>query len=88
MSVKAARLSLGKNVCDNILFVHDITSKLYGIGKATGLKLITDNEHFRQLAEIFESSDTSKDEIMEAGDKAVVILYRGKETDVFDTMRH
>ena len=59
LSVKAAQSSLGKNVCDNILFVHailgcDTTSRLYGVGKATGLKLITDNEHFRQLAQIFE----------------------------------
>jgi len=90
LSVKAARSSLGKNICDNTLFVHDITSKLYDIWKATELKLITDNEHFRQLARIFESSDSSKDEIMEAGKKAtcMVILFRGKETDVFDTMRH
>jgi len=88
LSAKAARSSLGKNVCINMLFVHDTTSRLYGIGKATELKLIMDNEHFRQLAQIFESSDSSKDEIMEAGEKAMVILYRGKETDVFDTMRH
>jgi len=36
LSVKAAWSSLGKNVCDNILFVHailgcDTTSRLYGI---------------------------------------------------------
>jgi len=74
LSVKAARSSVGKNVCDNIIFVHDTTSRLYGIGKATGLKLITANEHFWQLAHIFESSNSSKDEIMEAGEKAMVIL--------------
>ena len=45
LSVKAARLSLGKNVCDKILFVQDtIISRLFGIGKATGLKLTTDKE--------------------------------------------
>ena len=54
LSVKAARSSLGKNVCDNILFVHDTTSRLYGIGKATGLNLITDNEHFQQLVQYLE----------------------------------
>jgi len=74
LSVKAARSSLGKNICDNILFVQDTISRLFGIGKATGLKLTTDNEHFRQLAQIFESSDSSKHEIMEAGEKAMVIL--------------
>ena len=73
LSVKAARSFLEKNVCDNILFVHDTTSRLYGIGKATGLKLITDKEHFWQLAQMFESSDSSKDEIMEAGEKAMVM---------------
>ena len=50
-----------------------------GTWKATGLKLITDNEHFWQLAQIFESSDSSKDEIMEAGEKAMVILCRARK---------
>ena len=78
--------------CDNILFFPilgcDTTSRLYDIGnKIAGLKLITDNEDFRQLAQIFESSNSSNDQMVESGEKALVILYRGKETDVLDTMR-
>jgi len=56
----------------------DTTSRLYNIGKTTGLKLITDNKDFQALAQIFERSNLSKDQIVEAGEKANVILYRGQ----------
>ena len=93
LSVKTTRVTLGLDVCDNILFVHallgcDTTSRLFGIGKGTGLKLIKDNKVFRQAADIFQSSESSKAEIKKAGEKAMLIVYRGKETDSLDTLRH
>ena len=66
----------------------DTTSKLFGIGKGTGLKLIKDNKVFCQAADIFQSSESSKAEIKKAGEKAILIVYRGKDTDSLDTLRH
>ena len=60
IGVSAIRNKLGENICGNILFVHaflgcDTTSRLFGIGKAAGLKLVKENEIFREQAEVFRS---------------------------------
>ena len=46
---------LGPDICEAILFIHgimgcDTTSRLYGLGKVTALKLITKNSKFPELA--------------------------------------
>ena len=42
----------------------------------------------QQSAEVFNSQESTKEEIEKAGDKAVVHLYGGNEQDTLDTLRH
>ena len=91
--MNAVRGILGEMVCKNILFVHaflgcDTTSRVFGVGKAAGLKLIKDNQQFHSQAETFQSTDTTKDNSIAAGEKAMVVLHKGKETDNLNNMRH
>ena len=93
IGVSSIRNTLGENICGNILFVHaflgcDTTSRRFAIGKAAGLKLIKDNETFREQAEVFRSVVSSKDQVIAAGEKAMTIIQKGKLNDHLDTMRY
>ena len=76
IGVSAKRNTIGEHICGNILFVHaflgcDTTSRLFGIGKAAELKLVKENETFREQAEVFRSVNSSKDQVIAAGEKAM-----------------
>lgn len=48
----------GSNICQLLLFAHaivgcDTTSKPYGLGKGSTLKLLKSNEEFRNYANVF-----------------------------------
>ena len=78
IGVSSIRNKLGENICGNILFIHaflgcDTTSSLFGIGKAAGLKLVKEKETFREHAEVFRSVNSSKDQVIAAGEKAMTI---------------
>ena len=93
IGVSAIRNKLGENICRNILFVHaflgcDTTSRLFGIGKAAGLKLVKENEAFREQAKVFRSVNSSKDQVIAAAQKAMTIVQKGKLNDHLDTMRY
>ena len=93
IGVHSIRNKLGEHICGNILFVHaflgcDTTSRLFGIGKAAGVKLVTENETFREQAEVFRSLNSSKDQAIAAGEKAMTIVQNGKLNDHLDTMRY
>ena len=93
IGVSAIRNKLGENICGNILFVHaflgcDTTSRLFGIGKAAGLKLVKENEIFREQAEVFRSVKSSKDQVIAAGEKAMTIVQKGKLNDHQYTTRY
>ena len=73
------RKSLGDVVCSNILLIHailgcDFTSSVYGIGKAASLRKVINNGNFLKLAEVF-GKDSSQEEVIEAGEKALLCLY-------------
>ena len=94
IGVNSIRNKLGEYICGNIiLFVHaflgcDTTSLLFGIGKAAGLKLVKDNDTFHEQAEVFRSVNSSKDQVIAAGEKAMTIVEKGKLNDHLDTMRY
>jgi hypothetical protein len=55
MDIQKAQSELGDQVCRDLLFVHamlgcDATSRLFGFGKAVGLKLIQTNQTFIEQA--------------------------------------
>ena len=66
----------------------DTTSRLYRLGKVAALKLITKNSKFLELARVFSSSTTAHDNIIRAGEKALVILYNGCQHETFDITRY
>ena len=75
------RAKLGAEVCDSILFVHaisgcDTTSRLYGISKPAVLSLFVSNETFRSCSKVFYDSNASRDQIVQAGEQAVLLLYK------------
>ena len=82
-NIKEKRKTLGDVVCSNILFIHallvcDSTSSVHGIGKAASLRKVKNNGNFLKLAEVF-GKDSSAEEVIEAGEKALVCLYNGND---------
>ncbi len=92
--IKVTQSELGADICNNILFIHailecDTTSKLYyGIGKGLSLKRFTSSALSRDNAEQFCKKDTTVDDVIDAGEAALVCLYSGKEGDNLDGLRH
>ena len=66
----------------------DTTSRLFGIGKAAGFKLVKENETFREQAEVFRSVNSSKDQVIADGEKAMTIVQKGKLNYHLDTMMY
>ena len=84
---------LGREVCDNILFLHavlgcDTTSQLFGIGKSASLKKFRSSKQFQELAKVFNRESANEREISNAGEQALVLLYNGKTSDSLDSLRY
>ena len=93
IGVSSIRNKLGENICVNVLFINaflgcDTTSRLHGIGKAAGLKLVKENETFRERAVVFRNVNSSKDQVIAADEKGMTIVQKGKLNDHLDTMRY
>jgi len=79
-NTKRTKTTLGANVCPNVLLVHtilgcDTTSRIHGIGKGVALTKIRIDALFREQANVFNHPGTSKDEVIMAGEKALLCLY-------------
>ena len=79
-------------ICGNILFLHaflgcDTTSKIQGHGKGQSLTKI-ENATFRRCAEVFQADNSSKEDIIKAGEQAMVIICGGRATEQLDTLRY
>ena len=91
--IKTCKTKLGLEICSNLLFVHavlgcDTTSRLYGIGKAAGLTKIQNNDDFQNIARVFLQDGVSKNDVIEAGERALVILYGGDKGVGLDSLRY
>lgn len=92
-NIKATKEKLGHDICNNILFLHaflgcDTTSRLYGIGKGTSLSKFKASSMFREQAKVFNSDSASTHDVVEAGEKALILVYNGKLTDTLDSLRY
>ena len=91
--IRKTREALGDEVCRTILFVHailgcDTTSRVFGIGKAVSLKKVMKSPHFFQQAKCFcGDTEISQEDIIKAGENALVSLYNGKDQDNLDNLR-
>ena len=68
--VQSVKKQLGLQVCDRILFLHailgcDTTSHLHGIGKGNADGEIRESGQFCEVAEVFNLSSASKEDISE-----------------------
>ena len=84
---------IGSNICQQLLFVHaisgcDTTSAVYGLGKAAFLKKAMKSASFREEAKKFRTSHCTKDTIEPAGEKVLVEVYGGRESDTLNKLRH
>ena len=90
--VKKVKEQLGKEVCRNLLFLHaitgcDTTSRLYRVGKATALKKFENVLHLKEQANVF-SCHSAVSDVVTAGEKALVSLFRGKPGVGLNALRY
>ena len=87
--IKVTQSELGADICNNILFIHailgcDTTSRLYCLGKWLSLKRFTSRALFRDKAERFCKKDATVDDVIDAGEAALVCLHSGNEGENLD----
>lgn len=93
LNIQKAQEVLGDKICHNILFIHgiigcDTTSRLFGHGKALGLSLIKDKS-FVEAAEIFKRDGASQKDVIVAGERALMSIYKkGKADENLNELRH
>ena len=83
-NIKALKRALGVVCCKYILFSHailgcDTTSHLFGIGKGHAVKKLLNSANFRDCAEVFTNPNNEKQDLVVAGEKALVDIYGGPE---------
>ena len=76
----------GSALCNNILFLHaisgcDTKSPPFGIGKSAPLKKFCDSSYYREQARKFDAVDTCADDVVKAGENALVSMYGGRQGD-------
>ena len=69
-----------------LLLIHayggcDTTSTIQDKGKAAILNLIQESKEARNLADVFMNSESSREQIIKAGIRLFVLLYKGKMSD-------
>ena len=82
---------MGPELCLLLPFVHavsgsDATSRLYGVGKGAPLRKFRSDSAFKEAAYIF-SRQSSLEEIVAAGEKALCCLYGGRSNEGLDVLR-
>ena len=92
-NILAMQNLLGSDVTDNILFLHailgcDTTSGVYGLGKKLAISKIRSDRQFRDQAGIFMSKGANREDVISAGEKALVCLYNGNPDNDINTLRY
>lgn len=92
-NMKKVQWEIGHVTCQNMLFLHaiagcDTTSRPFGIGKSAPLKKFSESYHFQENSKVFNSEDSTIDEVAKAGEDALVSLYGGKDGDTLDNLRY
>ena len=91
--MKKVRSELGEEICENILFIHaflgcDTTSRIFGIGKGTIVQTFVESQNLGQQAEVFNTSNASVDDIVKAGENALVEILHGRPGEDIDRLRY
>ena len=85
--IKSTKNRLGLDTCKLLPVVHaisgcDTTSRLFGVGKSNALKRLT-NDRFTRQARIFLDENATKDDVIQAGENALLVLYNGNTGEGF-----
>ena len=83
---------MGRELCLLLPFVHGVsdsvtTSRLYGVGKGAALRKLRSDSAFKEAAYVF-SRQSSLEEIVAAGEKALCSLYGGRPNEGLDVLRY
>ena len=83
---------LGRNICTNLLFAHailgcDTTSRVFSLGKGLALKYIRTDSYFIKQASVFLDKNATEDNILKAGETALVFFYKGIAGETLDELR-
>ena len=83
LEYRARQKTLGRHVCDKLLVAHgllgcDATSRLYSIGKSAALKKLNSSAYLSGLLATFNTPGASKEDVITAGENALVCLYNGQ----------
>ena len=81
--IKETKILLGPTICQHALFLRailgcDTVSRVHGLGKGQVLKKLhsdTKDRYFCEQALIFTDKHVVKDDVVSAGDKALLSLY-------------
>ena len=63
----------------------DTTSRIHGTGKSIAFRKL---EHFQDQARVFSGTAAAEDEVVAAGEKALVCLYNGGSGECLDSLRY
>lgn len=90
--VRATRRNLGEVLCENMLFIHallgcDTTSRVHGIGKRVALTLARNSPYFREQSQVFYDETATKEQIISAGENALVAACNGKPGQSINDLR-
>ena len=83
---------MGPELCLLLPFVHavsgsDTTSRLYGVGKGAALRKLGSDSAFKEAAYVF-IRQSSLEEIIAAGEKALCCLYGGRPNEGLNVPRY
>jgi len=72
---------VGRNICTKLLFAHAILGcdlpRVFSVGKWLALKYIHTESYFTKQASVFLEKNATEDNIIKAGEAALVFLYKG-----------
>ena len=91
--IRQSKQLLVPDVCDHTLFIHaildcDVTSRLFGLGKGLAAKRIKSDFQFCQQAKVFNQIGQAKEDIIVAGERALVSLYGGAKEEGLDVLQY
>ena len=65
----------------------DTTSRVFSLGKGSALKYIRFDSYFTKQARIFLDENATENDIINAGEAALVSLYKGTACETLDDLR-
>ena len=90
--IKNRKNKLGLDTCKLLPVVHalsgcDTTSRLFGVGKSNALKRLT-NDSFLRQERTFLDINATKDDVVKAGENALLIIYNGNTGEGLNSLRY